>query len=201
MSVLAAIREATAVHHAALEAGFDAVGRLGEPERRRDLLERYLSVYAPAEAALAIALPPHPDFDFDFGARSARLQADLMCHGHTLPTIAMLPLQPPPSLTDHADAIGFAYVLEGATLGGRVIAREAMRRGTSMAGLTFFAHGGAQAGSRFRGFCGVLEQIAGRNPPSAVDGAITGFTFFMNALLDHGSQATHTGSAGAVACG
>ena len=81
------------------------------------------------------------------------------------------------------------------------IAREAMRRGTSMAGLTFFAHGGAQAGSRFRGFCGVLEQIAGRNPPSAVDGAITGFTFFMNALLDHGSQATHTGSAGAVACG
>lgn len=120
-------------------------------EAYRATLARLWGFYAPLEAALAPfaeALPPalRPT------PRAARLAADLSFWG--VESYAM-PLAPPaalPPLTHPADAVGTIYVLEGASLGGRLIARHV--RATlgveGPDGLSFHAGGASRPWPRFR---------------------------------------------------
>ena len=52
MSVLAALRQATQAQHQELEAKAGILQRLATPTGRRDLLQAFLALYQPAEAAL-----------------------------------------------------------------------------------------------------------------------------------------------------
>jgi heme oxygenase len=80
-------------------------------------------------------------------------------------------------LHSEAEALGFAYVLEGATLGGRVICKHAADIGVGPAELSFFRSYGTAVGPMWRRFCEILEtrcaESAGQ--AAAVRGALMAF--------------------------
>lgn len=112
---------------------------------------------APALAALGV----------DMGARAKRawLEEDLRWFG-----LAPLDDAPRvPAMADASRALGCAYVLEGATLGGHVLqARLAPRFGLGPGrGATFLAGYGERTGEMWRAFLAVLEQAPERGVDEA----------------------------------
>ncbi len=128
------------------------------------LLEGYHGLYARLEPAIAARLP---EIDADAGGRAHRklswLRADLRHFGLADADLQRLPLLPHPAwLGGGAEALGAAYVLEGATLGGSVVARVFGDRFglVPRAGLRFFHGYGAQTRSRWKTFLAFLETRA-----------------------------------------
>jgi heme oxygenase len=154
---LADLRAATRSDHDRLEARL-ALGRAASsPAAWAAVLRAFLGFVEPMEARLAAsplagALP-----DLHERLRAPLLRADLRALGED-PTAA-------PRCTDLpaagalAEAFGVAYVLEGSTLGGAVIARTVGRDAPELAGaLRFFGAAGPQAAARWRGFLAALER-------------------------------------------
>lgn len=152
-------------------------------------LAAMLRVVAPVEGALACwgaSLTSH-GFPSAGTIRSERLAADLdvvawgaSCNGSEAPAFEIRSL-------DHA--VGVLYVLEGAALGGQLIAREAARTLglTAQRGACYFAGYGEPAGPRWRAFCAALESFGAARPdgwPQVVDGAAHTFAAFTRALAD-----------------
>ena len=186
MSVLAAVREATRPLHDALERDLDMVATLATASGRRRVLGAFLGVYEPAERVLLPRLAPIAGLDYAQRLKTARLRADLAELGVDAPAIDALPRSAPPRLADAATALGFAYVLEGATLGGRIIRRQALAAGLSDAGLAFFDFYGPETGPRWQAFCAVLEAHAA---DLVAAGAVTGFGYVRAGLLDAAAAA------------
>lgn len=82
-----------------------------------------------------------------------------------------------PGLASRAEALGALYVMEGATLGGRVIRRELAARGVSLDGLEFLDPYGERAGERWRSFTVVLEALGAADPEGVERGAVAAFEF------------------------
>ena len=110
--------------HAAAEPGLDEWHRRGsgldQPRLDRPLLDR---------RRLGRPLPARPGLDWallDWPGRRklARLEADLADVGLDRRALAALPVAPLPPVRSTPAALGTLYVLEGATLGGRVIGRH-----------------------------------------------------------------------------
>lgn len=162
------MRTATDAIHRRLEARLDIVERLADPARRPDLMRRYAALHIPADEALGPYLSTLPGLDF-FGRSRAPLLARFL--GDAPPPAFPLPVT-------RAEALGMLYVLEGSTLGGRIILRMLASRGVHDPSLAFLDPYGAQTGARWRGFLAVLaresdgdeERIA-----QACDGAQSGF--------------------------
>ncbi len=158
---LAGLRRHTASHHDALERHVDIIGRLDSVEQYVDVLARLYGFYEPFEAELGAAvvrwcLP----FDFEARRKVPLIARDMVVgFGMAPATIHALPRCPwVPPPTSPAAALGCLYVVEGATLGGQLIARHVERRlgigaGT---GAAFFVGYGADVGPRWRTFCSVL---------------------------------------------
>src|SRR4051794_35839128 len=145
-----ALKAATAEHHQRLERRVDIESRLRSRDAYRALLERFYGFYRPLEARLA----PY-DHAFAPNPKTPLLATDIEALGgapHALPVAGTLP--PTSSLPD---ALGVLYVLEGATLGGAVIAKLAERRlGVTRArGGAFF---GAYDSRRWTAFQRVVER-------------------------------------------
>lgn len=154
MDVLQHLREATRPQHEAIEARVDLLRpdlSLAEYQR---LLERFYGFYVPLEAKLANAAP-WEQWDFSFAERQkARFLArDLYHLGASQGEVAALPRCPDlPAVTSLAAALGCLYVIEGATLGGQLIARHVMPLlGLSPeTGCAFFTSYGTEVGRRWR---------------------------------------------------
>jgi heme oxygenase len=140
-------------------------------EALRGHLGRMLGFYEQAERRLAFhgALP-----GLDLPRRlvkAERLRSDLAALGLLSCDIDALPRWPGRPL-EAEDAWGLLYVLEGATLGGQLIARHLVAR-LGLSGeeeLSFFLPYGAAAGAMWRGFraAAVEAERAGRIDPDAV---------------------------------
>lgn len=123
----AALRIATAEQHERLHhlPAFSALAA-GDLDRAayRDLLGRMLGFHEPIEAAIAATLGDTA-FGLDLLAmrRTALLRADLGALGLDRAAIAALPRIAAPGFASAAAAMGAVYVTEGATLGGRLLAR------------------------------------------------------------------------------
>jgi heme oxygenase len=170
---LAGLRRRTAHLHDMVERRVDIGGRLGSVDRYADLLARLYGFYEPFEAHLGTAaarwgLP----LDFDARRKAPLIARDLADLGLTAPAVEALPRcgwEPPSG--GPAPALGCLYVVEGATLGGRLIARDAERRlglGPGTGGAFFMAYG-ADLGPRWRTFCSVL---AGASSTPVAEGEI-----------------------------
>lgn len=87
------------------------------------------------------------------------LEADLAALGFSVDEVGALPRCPLPALRDAAEALGSLYVMEGSTLGGRVIERHVERYlglgGQS--GCAYFAGYGAGTGAMWRAFLARLD--------------------------------------------
>ncbi|MBU1374761.1 MAG: biliverdin-producing heme oxygenase [Alphaproteobacteria bacterium] len=175
------LRDATRVDHDRLEARMDILARIVTAESRRELVERFHGLHAEAEAALAPSLASLPGLDFETRRRSVQLAADLATLGGKAvpPSDAAVP-------AGVAEALGRMYVLEGSTLGGRVIRRTVEARGDSMVGLSFLDPYGDRVGERWRAFLAVLDAQA-RTPDDVeamVRGAVAGFHHAERRLCD-----------------
>lgn len=89
-----------------------------------------------------------------------------------------------PALGGVDEALGFAYVLEGATLGGRVIRKRVAAAGASLVGLSFFDVYGPATADQWKRFCVVVERECASGVAKTVEGALAGFGFVRAALLD-----------------
>jgi heme oxygenase len=153
MTILDRLRAATADRHERVERAADLI----RPDLSRSqwaaTVARFYGFVAPWEAALR---PPH------HRAKRTLLERDLACLGvdpSALPLCEDLP-----DLRTEARRWGSAYVLEGSTLGGQVIARHVektlgLRAGQ---GYSFFIAYGPRTGAMWRQFRDGLQAAATR---------------------------------------
>lgn len=175
--VLGRLRLETRAAHDRLERNLDIFGRLTTARGRRQVVERFYGWHAGAEEALSPVLSGVLGLDYSARSRLGLLRSDLVAIGadgaETLPVCAV---EPPATILE---ALGMLYVLEGSTLGGRVIRREMTAAGLSMTGLAFLDPYGGLAGERWRGFLSVLRRespagnLTGRD--EVVRGGLAGF--------------------------
>lgn len=170
--IIEALRGATAEAHKALEADIDLFGRVADPERRRDLVARFHRLHASVEPAVEPYLADLSGLEFGRRRRADGIARDL----------ADLEGQPltasPPHVASAAEALGWWYVLEGSSLGGRVIHRTLLGQGKDLLGLSFLHPYGADTGDWWRRFVEVLD-AADRQAPGArgeiLAGGVAGF--------------------------
>ena len=173
-TVLARLRAATAEAHERLETRLGMVERAAAPEERRRLVESFHAWHVGSEAVMAPLLSDMVGLGYAGRRRSVELASDLAVLGGK-PQSGRRVAAP----TNAADALGRLYVLEGSTLGGKVIARALTARGLNMKGLSFLDPYGAETGERWRKFVLILERegsVSDKALDHMVRGAVTGFT-------------------------
>ncbi len=98
------------------------------------------------------------------------IEHDLRLLGRTTGEIARLPQAPVPPILNRNEAFGCLYVFEGATLGGKVIARHLAKQGDLPEGcVSYFSGRGPQTGAMWRETCELLE----RQVPAEGRGEVT----------------------------
>lgn len=154
MDILQHLREATRPQHEAIEARVDVLRPDLSLTDYRWLLERFYGFYAPLEVELLRSIQwERLGFPFRERCKAYRLEADLRHLGATPTEIAGLARATRlPDVASLPAALGCLYVIEGATLGGQLIARHVMPRFglTPDAGAAFFTSYGAEVGPRWR---------------------------------------------------
>lgn len=167
-SLLTALRSRTAEIHRRIETKADIVVRLSDPLRARRMTERYAGLQLPADEVLNRHLGHIDDLDMP-ARRRGRLW-------RTPPSPAGLPAFPEPS--GLVQALGMLYVIEGATLGGRIIRRELAARGIDPDDFAFLDPYGNETGPMWKKFVRVAEREAGRTRKQredACEGALKAF--------------------------
>ncbi len=153
-----ALRDATAPHHLRMERLLDIAG-LTSPARYRQFLSIMLRYYRPIEAHLAGFDWIAHGLNFDQRRKTPLLVADLYRMGSTIADVESLADARVPRPATFAGAIGCAYVLEGATLGGVVVAkrlRATLNVGPESGG-NFFAGYGPRTHHMWQRFVEVLN--------------------------------------------
>jgi heme oxygenase len=177
MSALAALREATWASHQRLEKRIDFKSRVASRDAYRAHLEQMWGFYAALEPRLAAGLGEAALADLDARRKLPLLERDLQALGADT---ARLPrCTAVPTCNDAASALGAAYVLEGATLGGRTLMPlvESRLGLTPERGAAFLASYGAAVDSMWRAFGAVLERCCPAGPERARAAASAAATF------------------------
>lgn len=150
------LREATAQAHARVEAlphmPALAAGTL-DRARYAQVLGCHLAVLAPWECTNAPWLDTLAAHGWPYRRRAAALRHDLAALEASTP---MAP-QPAPPADDPARAWGMLYVVEGALLGGRIIARQLRLQQPQLAPALAYLDMGSEDPSAWRRFQGCLE--------------------------------------------
>lgn len=151
--ILLRLRTETRAAHDRLEREVGLEDRLTTLSGYRHLLARMWGVYAPLERRL-IDLHLQTSLPVDLAPRlkSPLLLADLTTLGVDPSSLPLM--QPIPCLSGIAEAMGCLYVLEGATLGGRIIGDhvETALGAQSLGALTFVSSYGPDVGRMWRTF-------------------------------------------------
>jgi heme oxygenase len=155
----ARLKHETAPEHAAIEAATGVMNPHLRLSAYRAYLERTLGFYEPVEARLAelgvweaLGLDP-----------AARQKVELIDRDITLlgGRKSLVPLcAAPPQFQSLGEAIGAAYVLEGSTLGGRVISRHVQSCLGPHMPRRFLECYGAKTGENWQTFRGAMARFA-----------------------------------------
>jgi heme oxygenase len=180
------LRQETGAAHGELDETLHLIDRLSARQQRPGVLAGYHRFHVRAEAAIAPFLSEIADLDFSARRRSPLIAEDISICGQQ-----MLP-DPATSLEirTRSEAFGALYVLEGSSLGGRVILKELKRRGVPLAGLGFLDPYGLNTGPRWRSFLAIFERElqSGEQQSDAVTGALNAFAFAKSCLC---KESTH----------
>lgn len=169
----ARLRAATGPAHAALERDLDWQARVATLTGYRGLLARLHGFHAAWEPAIGAALA---DAAFlDPRRRLALLAEDLAGLGLPPAAIDALPRPSPAPIADAASALGALYVLEGSTLGGRVIARHVARVHGADAPCAYYRAHGSRGGAMWTAFRGRLDAVPEAGAPAAAAAAVATF--------------------------
>ena len=170
-----ALRAATGVLHRRLEQRLDLMGLVGPAlslSRYQAVLRTFYGYYLPVEAAVAELMQDGLERGLAFEPQAALLARDLAALGLDAGAVVALPrCGELPRLAAREDVAGCLYVLEGASLGGQVIAREVCQRLglTPGAGASFFAGRGASTAERWRGSPWMARRCGHRQWASGAD--------------------------------
>jgi heme oxygenase len=176
------LRAATAASHDALDHTLGIVDRLADPCLRPAALQGYYRLHAAAEAAIIPWLEPLEPLDLASRLRAPSIAAAIARSG-----AATDPAPPDFAIANQAAALGVLYVLEGSSLGGRLIRRDLAARGTDLASLDFMDPYGAQTGAMWRALLELLEQHLAREPQALAEacaGATAAFALAGRCLSD-----------------
>ena len=174
MTLLLSLRSGTRDAHQRVEDTVDVLRAGRSPHTYAPVLQAFRSLYAPLEQALErspLTLAAVPDFAER--RKTAWLDADLAALGAPVPADLDVP-----ALDVLEDVVGTCYVLEGATLGGAVVARE-----LPDVPHRFFASYGSRRGAMWAGFRGHLRVLdeRGVDQERAVAAARRTFALFERA--------------------
>jgi heme oxygenase len=150
------LREVTGEQHRRIERRFDAVMELADPARRPSVIQRYAALYRSVHATLAVELNGLAGLEFASRARAWEAVR------WPSPNSSAAPAFPEP--TNRWEGLGFLYVVEGSTLGGRMILGELTKRGIADQELSFLDPYGSSSGRMWRGLLQVIEREASRGP-------------------------------------
>jgi heme oxygenase len=161
MSVLSALRERTRADHLRLEAQLP----MGRPGLTLVQYLGYVRVMHATTCHVERALLTVPGFreavpDHARRVKAPALDADLGARGAARDR-EREPVRAPEVRTV-GEAMGVAYVLEGATLGGAVIARNVEATLGPETPMRYLRVYGDELGAMWRTFCGALEAFAAR---------------------------------------
>jgi len=168
--VLSVLRQATGELHRRLEERFDAVAALADPSRRAATIRRYQTFHRSADQALSGILQEVEGLDYD--RRRRAWQQGTLADPPILPSAVF------PEPVDKHEALGLFYVVEGSSLGGRIILRELQNRGITDPELYLLDPYGAEAGAMWRSLVEVLAREGARGKESLASmtrGALRGF--------------------------
>lgn len=177
----ALLREGTRELHRQVEHRLDFLVRRPRLDDYTALLRAFYGYYPAIEAELAAwqaQLPP--GFGPEARHKSALLARDLVALGTPADDLARMPrCGELPALPDLAHALGALYVLEGASLGGRIIARSVHASlGLDPArGLAFFHGYGDRVDAMWASFLALLGATCDDPPAIAAAVAAARATF------------------------
>ena len=171
MDLLLRLREATRPQHDSLELRLNVLRPDLTRREYEVLLGRFLGYYSPLEDNLGRAVRWEVlGFDFDARRKADLLLRDLRSLGASEARTGSLPrCDDLPELSDLPAAIGCLYVLEGATLGGQVVARHAapLLRLDRSHGCAFFLAYGEEVGRRWRAFGDFAREHVASEPEAS----------------------------------
>lgn len=154
--VLKRLRDATGPLHARLDVGVRAIDRLCSGAQRGRLVANYHRFYTEVEAGIGRWLPDAP-------RRFASEDVEGL------------------ALASRGEALGALYVLEGSSLGGRMILRAVAARGAETGDLAFLDPYGARTGERWREF---LQDLEDAPAAEAERGALAAFGLAETLLVE-----------------
>jgi heme oxygenase len=182
--VLAQLRAATSPAHQQLEAVLNLLDARINLQDYRNILARFHGFWR-AWQPLAGGLMNDPAFTLP-RQRLYLLENDLAALGMPPAAAQALPLCPMPGLTDAAAALGSFYVMEGSTLGGRVIEKTLLPRLglTRDSGGSYFAGYGGRTGPMWRDFLDRLAAAPLADAAQITFGAAATFTSLTSWFAD-----------------
>lgn len=144
-------------------------------ETYKQVLERFYGFWSGWEPQVAALLQDR--LLLDPRRRLHLLEADLAALGSSACAVAALPACPLPLLHDAAEALGSLYVMEGSTLGGRVIQQNVERHlgFDSRSGCAYFTGYGASTGMMWRLFLARLDEAPATDAGRIATGAAATF--------------------------
>lgn len=165
-TIMQRLKEETKTAHLQLEKlTIPYIKKAQDDASYRRLLSLFYGYLKPVETAIQQQLAGSELLpDLAERRQTAMLAADLQLLGTeaaSLPQAGSLP-----ALDSHAAALGALYVLEGSTLGGRIISRmlSAQLGRDAENGIAFFSGYGAETGAKWATFTAALNQYAEAHP-------------------------------------
>jgi heme oxygenase len=166
------LRAQTAAQHRRIESLLGLPGAIRTRDHYILWLDRFLGLYEPLERAL-VEFPEWETLGLALPSRShsSCLVADLTALGSDPSKVPHASPAQLPHLPSFSHALGAFYVLEGATLGGRLILRDLdVRIGAPIALATcFFGGRGAAVGPMWQSFRSALDAFGRERPQRRAD--------------------------------
>lgn len=175
-TTLDCLRIETSSVHRRLDQTLELLDRLQAFETRTALVRGYYAFYRGAEIAVAPFLSAVADLDFAGRCRSPLIARDIRSLGGCASMESAMKLD----IATRSEAFGAMYVLEGSSLGGRLILRDLVRQSVSLTGLAFLDPYGALTAEFWLGFLAILERETASGKETireAVSGALKAFVF------------------------
>ena len=178
------LKRETADLHRRLEAELALLDPTLSLERYRRILQWFFGFYAPIEAGIAHLASAHPTLGLPLRARTGLIENDLLRLGLSRRELAELPrCADLPRLSCREDLAGCLYVIEGACLGGQMIApvlRERLGIGQE-SGAAFFIGDAQETRARWSLFLTWIEDLihTGAASVEIVTGARATFLAFV----------------------
>lgn len=162
--ILDRLKQATRERHRLLEAKLPLLDPQLSHDNYRCLVSKFYGYYAPMES-LVLTLPWWDELGLNFNERQKMpsLEQDLIVLGYKPETLAQLPRsQHLPEVKSISQFLGCLYVMEGATLGGQIIAKQLQDNLgiTPKTGAAFFNSYGTQTRTHWKAFCTILTDFA-----------------------------------------